>query len=68
MKSCQECVITGLRVKFSDTGQILIVKKLILHKCLVLGGRTPPPLDGPHTQTLYTQFYLTFAWLGGWGV
>lgn len=48
MKSCQKCVITGLRVKSTDTGQVLIVKKLILHKRLILGQRTPPPLGAPH--------------------
>lgn len=56
MKICQECLIIGLRVKSTNTGQILIVKKLILHDCLMLGGRTPPLLDAPHS--LYTQYNL----------
>lgn len=70
MKICQECLIIRLRVKSTNTGQILIVKKLILHDCLVLGGRTPHCLM-LHTHfilsTVYDQFYLTFAWLTGWG-
>lgn len=56
MKICQECIIIGLWVKSTNTGQILIVKKLILHNCLVLGGRTPPLLDVPHS--LYAQCTL----------
>lgn len=55
MKSCQECVITGLRVKSTDTGQILIVKKL---KCLVLGGRTPPLLNAPHSHKHFTFGFI----------
>lgn len=58
MKSCQDCVITGLRVKSRDTGQILIVKKHILHKCLVLGGMTPPPLDAPHSHKHFTFSFI----------
>ena len=61
MKICQECGITGLRVKSTDTGQILIVRKLLLHMCLVLGGRTPLLLDVPHSHkqfTLLSNFYL----------
>lgn len=58
MKSCQECVITGLRVKSTDTGQILIVKKLILRKCLILGQRTPPPVGAPHSHKHFTLSFI----------
>lgn len=58
MRSCQECVITGLRVKSTDTGQILIVKKLILHKFHVLGGRTPPLFDVPYSHKCFALSFI----------
>lgn len=58
MKICQKCVITGLRVKSTNTGQILIVKKLILHYCPVLGGRTPPLLDAPRSHKHFTLSFI----------
>lgn len=61
MKICQECVIIGPRVKSTNTSQILIVKKHILHNCLVLGGRTPPLLDAPHP--LHAQYTLCSAFI-----
>lgn len=53
MKMCQECMIKSLRVRSTDTGQILIVKELVLHKCLVTGGRTPPRPDAPRSHECF---------------